>query len=133
VQPDSGFEFAGSPRFQVVRRLGGGGMGVVYEAFDRERNSRCALKTLRTLDATALLRFKNEFRWLQDLQHPNLASLGELFSDGAQWYFTMELVEGVDFLSWVRSGNEASGPAEAKGLFNEKRLRSALGQLARAL
>src|SRR4029078_2561363 len=77
-------------------------MGVVYEALDRERNSRVALKTLRTLDATAVLRFKNEFRWLQDLQHPNLVSLGELFSEDGQWFFTMELIDGVDFLHWVR-------------------------------
>jgi hypothetical protein len=95
-------EFRGNTRFQVLRRLGGGGMGVVYEALDHERNTRVALKALRTLDANAVLRFKNEFRWLQDLQHPNLVSLGELFAENDQWYFTMELVDGVDFLSWVR-------------------------------
>jgi len=95
-------DFQGNTRFQVLRRLGGGGMGVVYEALDHERNTRVALKTLRTLDANAVLRFKNEFRWLQDLQHPNLVSLGELFAENDQWYFTMELVDGVDFLTWVR-------------------------------
>ena len=69
-------------RFQVLRRLGAGGMGVVYEAFDRERDARVALKTLRRWRADALLRFKNEFRALHDLQHPNLVTLGELFSEG---------------------------------------------------
>ena len=38
--------FHGSERFSIVRRIGSGGMGVVYEAFDRERNERVALKTL---------------------------------------------------------------------------------------
>src|SRR4051794_14291873 len=81
-------------------------MGVVYEAYDRERRMRVALKTLRTLSAEAILRFKNEFRALQDLQHPNLCALGELISVGGQWFFSMELVDGVDLLSWVRPPRE---------------------------
>src|SRR5205823_2255349 len=74
-------EFAGTDRFQVLRRLGAGGMGVVYEALDLERNAHVALKTLRTSGAESILRFKNEFRALQDLEHPNLCSLGELISE----------------------------------------------------
>src|SRR5262245_41177288 len=89
-------------RFEVIRVLGTGGMGVVYEAFDRERQSRVALKTLRTLEAEALLRFKREFRALQDIQHPNLVSLGELLEEDGQIFFTMELVEGIDSIEYVR-------------------------------
>jgi hypothetical protein len=88
-------------RFQIVRRLGAGGMGVVFEALDRLRGTRVALKVLRRLSPEALLRFKTEFRALQDLQHPNLVRLDELISDGHQWFFTMERVEGVDFLAHV--------------------------------
>jgi serine/threonine protein kinase len=101
-------DFAGTERFELRHRLGEGGMGVVYEAFDRERGTRVALKTLRDLDealnAELVLRFKNEFRSLQDLQHPNLVSLGELIEDSGHWFFTMELLDGVDFLAWVRPG-----------------------------
>src|SRR5262245_12342529 len=89
-------------RFEVIRVLGTGGMGVVYEAFDRERQSKVALKTLRSLEAEALLRFKREFRSLQDIQHPNLVSLGELLEENGQIFFTMELVEGIDFIEYVR-------------------------------
>jgi serine/threonine protein kinase len=106
-------EFRSTGRFEVVRRLGEGGMGVVYEAYDRERQSRVALKTLRTLSAEGILRFKNEFRALQDLTHPNLCGLGELISDGGQWFFTMELIDGVDLLSWVRPGVHRGVPATA--------------------
>lgn len=95
-------DFAGTERFQVVRRLGAGGMGVVYEALDRERNVRLALKTLRGLGGNDLLLFKREFRALQDVQHPNLISLGELYEDRGRWFFTMELVRGVDIVSYVR-------------------------------
>jgi hypothetical protein len=102
VQGLADVDFRSTGRFQVLRRLGEGGMGVVYEALDRERGERVALKTLRTLSADALLRFKNEFRALQDLQHPNLCTLGELIGEGSQWFFTMELIDGVDLFSWVR-------------------------------
>ena len=64
------FEFRGTRRFEVRRRLGMGGMGIVYEAYDRERQTSVALKTLRHIDARALYRLKNEFRSLQDLEHP---------------------------------------------------------------
>jgi serine/threonine protein kinase/tetratricopeptide (TPR) repeat protein len=94
-------------RFELLRPLGEGGMGVVYEAFDRERNAKVALKTLkatisRKASAQALLRFKREFRALQDLHHRNLVTLGELIAEGQQWFFTMELVDGYDFLAYVR-------------------------------
>src|SRR5689334_9314433 len=98
---DLDVEFKGTSRFEIRRRLGAGGMGVVYEAFDRERKAPVALKTLRALDENSLYRFKNEFRSLADLRHPKLARLGEMYCESGQWFFTMELVNGESFLSYV--------------------------------
>lgn len=117
----------------MVRELGAGGMGVVYEAIENASGSRVALKLLPAVDAHTLFGFKQEFRSLAALVHPNLVSLYELVADKDRWFFTMELVDGVDLLTHVRSGRRAAGAA-ADGAFSdlvdEARLRAALVQLA---
>ncbi|HWM88362.1 MAG TPA: AAA family ATPase [Kofleriaceae bacterium] len=131
-----------------MKRLGAGGMGVVYQVYDRERARAVALKTLRRRDAGALYRFKREFRGLADISHPNLAALHELVSSGDDWFFTMELVDGVDFITWVRGDADIDphpptrrmrGPAEPERVWEAPlpsppgsydRLRDGMRQLA---
>jgi serine/threonine protein kinase len=96
-------QFQGNERFSIIRRLGAGGMGIVYEAFDRERQTRVALKTLRNIDPAGIYRFKVEFRSLAELSHENLLPLYELFFEDDRWFFTMELLEGAtDLLTYIR-------------------------------
>jgi tetratricopeptide (TPR) repeat protein len=106
-----------SSRFEIVRRLGSGGMGVVYEARDRLQGNVVALKTLSDVEPEALLRFKTEFRSLQDVHHPNLVQLYELIEEDGNWFFTMELVRGVSFLEYTRPGGE--NPENAQTLDRE--------------
>jgi tRNA A-37 threonylcarbamoyl transferase component Bud32 len=93
---------------------------------------------LRTASGRDLYRFKREFRALADVIHPNLAALHELVAASGDWYFTMELVDGVSFIDWVRPGKIAAGPARTRAdiaatPLDEARLRGALAQLADAL
>ena len=100
-------------RFVIERRLGRGGMGVVYEAFDRDTKSQVALKMLSHGDGPGIYRFKQEFRALADVRHENLMTMHELFAEDGRWFFTMDVVEGETFLEHVRSG---AGPALADTL-----------------
>ena len=96
-------DFPGNDRFTIIRRLGAGGMGIVYEAQDNERQTRVALKTLRNIDPASIFRFKVEFRSLAELSHKNLLPLYELFFEDNHWFFTMELLEGAtDLLTFLR-------------------------------
>jgi serine/threonine protein kinase len=158
MTPESAAEtFEGTERFVVRRRLGAGSFGTVYEAFDRERGESVALKVLRETDPMAIYRFKKEFRALTGLLHTNLVELYELMNEGDRWFFTMELVDGVPFLSHVRvptsptvlAGRadgvkgepkavetvemEAPGPPDRSTRCDWSRLRSSLLQLAEGL
>jgi hypothetical protein len=131
----SSLDFAGTERFELIRPLGEGGFGVVYEAFDRHRSARVALKVLRNGEGAALYRFKREFRALADVSHPNLVALDELLTDGEYWFFTMELIRGVPVIAYVRPSNgiDAGHAIDGQYGLSEARLRMSLTQLADAL
>jgi tRNA A-37 threonylcarbamoyl transferase component Bud32/tetratricopeptide (TPR) repeat protein len=127
----------GAGRFEVRGTLGAGGAGVVYRAFDRQLQREVALKLLRQASGRDLYRFKKEFRALADITHPNLVTLHELHAADGDWFFTMELVEGVSFIDWVRPSAEVGPGRPRADIVSARvdlvRLHSALVQLVDAL
>jgi eukaryotic-like serine/threonine-protein kinase len=92
----------GTRRFELVRKLGSGAFGEVYEARDREHGSVVALKTLKSSHPDWIYRFKREFRIVGDLAHRNLVRMFELFVEDERWYLTMELIHGIPFDEHLR-------------------------------
>jgi eukaryotic-like serine/threonine-protein kinase len=99
-------------RFSMERRLGEGASGAVFRAVDNTNGLTVAVKVLTRLDPQSLLRFKSEFRSLANISHPNLLQLYDLVSRDDEWLLSMELIEGGDFLGYVRpSPEEREGSA----------------------
>jgi eukaryotic-like serine/threonine-protein kinase len=140
-------------RYRIVRRLGEGGMGVVYEARDALLGIPVALKTLSRLDADGIYRIKNEFRSVASVVHENLVPLYELHAERGRWFFTMGLIGGGSFTEHVREDADLGfshtvearaddaapdetvrgavvASAPMRGAFRERTLRDALRQLA---
>jgi WD40 repeat protein len=92
-------ELAGHERYRVVRLLGAGGMGAVYEAEHRVMQRLVALKVIKracTADAAALERFRREVRAAARLSHPNIVTTYDAEDAGETHFLVMEYVEGTD-------------------------------------
>ncbi|MCX4246040.1 tetratricopeptide repeat-containing serine/threonine protein kinase [Paraliomyxa miuraensis] len=89
-------------RFVVLGTLGRGGMGTVYEAFDRTLDRRVAVKILHH-DVTALdqKRLIHEAQALAQLSHPNVVQVYEAGEIGGQSFVAMELVQGRTLRRWL--------------------------------
>lgn len=127
-------------RYIVRRQIGAGTFGIVYEVFDPFRNKSLALKALRQATPDALYRFKREFRSLSDVAERNLVRLYDLVSEGDQWYVSMELIRGRNFIEYVRGapfsyeGDDEEQTADpSTGTADLSRLALALPQLATGL
>lgn len=93
-------------QYRIVRRLGEGGMGIVYAAEQRHPARTVALKVIRggqLVDDVQVRMFQREAETLARLKHPDIAAIYEAGrTDEGQHYFAMELVEGqtlADFLT----------------------------------
>jgi hypothetical protein len=107
------------PRFRVLSRIGAGASATVYRAHEASLDRIVALKVLHESSPHALRALKAEFDTLASLSHENVVKMYEVGEERELAYVVMELVEGVDFVRYVRS---------QPGLCHEDRLRDALVQ-----
>lgn len=99
--------------YRIVRELGLGGMGVVYEAWDERLDRAVAVKTIRetVVDDHSRGRFLREARVAASLSHPNICQLFDLGDDDGTLYLAMELLEGRSLAA--RIADAPLPPAEA--------------------
>ncbi len=83
-------------RYRVVRHLGSGGMGAVYEAIDLRLGHTVALKQALTSDEELWRQFEREARLMAGLNHPVLPRVSDYFTEGHRAFFVMQFVEGQD-------------------------------------
>ncbi len=95
-------------RFKVLRRLGEGGMGVVYAAWDETLNRKLALKVLRTRVGvnkreSGRKRLQREAQAMAKLSHPNVVAIYDVGMVGDQVFLAMEFVRGETLTKWMQA------------------------------
>ncbi|MEF3402002.1 protein kinase, partial [Listeria monocytogenes] len=84
-------------RYEIIKKIGDGGMAFVYEARDKLLNRTVAIKVLRPEfvdDEEFLTKFKREAEAVASLSHPNIVNVYDVGEDGKVHYIVMELIEG---------------------------------------
>ena len=83
-------------RYRVVRQLGKGGMGAVYEAVDQRLDTTIALKETFSVDDRLRRQFEQEARLLAQLHHPALPRVSDYFTEGDRAFLVMQFISGAD-------------------------------------
>jgi serine/threonine protein kinase len=83
-------------RYRIVRQLGRGGMGAVYEAVDQHLDAVVALKETFSVDDRLRRQFEQEARLLAQLHHPALPRVSDYFTEGGRAFLVMQFIGGAD-------------------------------------
>jgi hypothetical protein len=105
--------------YRILREVGRGGMGVVYEAEQISLNRRVALKVLpfaSVLDQKQLQRFKNEARAAASLDHPNIVRVHQIGCERGVHYYAMQYIEGRTLAELIAELRRDAGLAEGEQL-----------------
>ena len=120
MQVEPGSVIAG--RYEVVKRIGAGGMGMVFQAIDHELNDAVvALKLLLphlASDEQIFKRFLNEVLVARSLSHPNIVRLHDIGKvEGSYYYISMELVDGYSLKERITVEDEVANTASTQFSF----------------
>ncbi len=103
-------------RYEIVKRVGGGGMGNVYQAYDRNLGyAMRAVKEMMEMYSDASQRekavedFRREAKLLASLKHPSIPTIYDHFIEGGRYYLVMEFITGSDLAARQR---DAGGPLQ---------------------
>ncbi len=96
--------------FRIISKLGSGGMGVVYEAFDESLNRRVALKVIRDVNPDSSSKFNQRFHQetmvVAKLTHANIVPIYSVGNHRGQEYFSMQLIDGASLERIIESLRE---------------------------
>ncbi len=100
-------------RYLVVKRLGAGGMGVVYAAYDPELNRKVAIKLLhaatgKAADSEGRVRLLREAQAMARLSHPNVIAVYDVGTAFEQVFVAMEFAEGGTLTDWLEKGGKST-------------------------
>ena len=100
--------------YKIIRIIGEGGFGKVYEVQNRKTLETFACKKLSKLNILNLMKFKDEIRILSKSDHPNIIKLYEIYESNRSFYLIMELCKGGQLF------NQISERAQKKNMYTEK-------------
>ena len=103
LSPDSRLQ----DRYRIVKQLGRGGMGAVYEAVDERLGITVALKEVLSAEPSMRKQFEQEARLLASMQHPALPRVSDHFVEGNRAFLVMQFISGTDLASII---SQQSGP-----------------------
>ncbi|MBA3465510.1 MAG: serine/threonine protein kinase, partial [Deltaproteobacteria bacterium] len=89
-------------RYVILDRIGHGGMGIVYRAYDPDLDRRVALKLVRAVSKDTTARLIREAQALAKVSHPNIVQVFDVGVFGDTVFIAMELVEGKTLIAWTK-------------------------------
>ena len=98
-------------RYEIVSKIGTGGMADVYKAMDHKLNRFVAVKVLKPEfreDATFVKKFRSEAQAAAGLTHPNIVNVFDVGDDEGVYYIVMELIEGITLKEYISKKGKLS-------------------------
>ncbi len=98
-------------RYEIVSRVGAGGMSDVYKAIDHKLNRNVAIKVLKkefSKDKNFVSKFRAEAQSAASLIHPNIVNVYDVGEDNGMYYIVMELIEGITLKSYIQKKGSLS-------------------------